>query len=131
MTWMVRTACGVVLAAMLTSAATPAIARDDTLPDVLVDGFYGGLIGALLGTAVMVMTEHPRDHLGYITTGAALGAIGGTGYGLAKITRYSMIDIDRQRIAWHVPTVDTTTRTVPGEPTDVRVSAALITVNFR
>jgi hypothetical protein len=119
------------ISAALTVVATPAFARDDGLSDVLADGFYGGLIGAVLGTAVVVMTEHRSEHLHYITTGAALGAISGTVYGLSRLTRYSMVDIDRRRVAWHVPTIETTVRGGPGEPSDVRVTAGLLTVNFR
>jgi hypothetical protein len=79
----------------------------------------------------MVMTDHPSDHENYITTGAALGVIAGTGYGLSKLTRYGMIEVDQQRVAWHVPTVETTARAAFGEPTEVRVSADLITFTFR
>jgi hypothetical protein len=124
-------ACGLTIVLTLAVAATPARAKDDALADVLVDGFYGGLIGALLGTAVMVMTDHPSEHEKYITTGAALGAIGGTAYGLSKVSRFAAITIDQGRVAWRVPTIQTTARAVPGEPMDVRMSAALVRVNFR
>jgi hypothetical protein len=123
-------ACGLTIVLTLAVAATPARAKDDALADVLVDGFYGGLIGALVGTAVMAMTDHPREHLNYITITAGIGVIGGTGYGLSKLSRYAAITIDQGHVAWRVPTIQTTTRTVPGGPMDVQVSAALVRVNF-
>ncbi len=131
MTRMVRmAACGLTIVSMLALAATPARAKDDALADVLVDGFYGGLIGALLGTAVMAMTENRDEHLSYITTGAALGVIGGTAYGLSKLSRYAAITIDEGRVAWRVPSIQTAVQAVPGEPADVRLSAALVRVHF-
>jgi len=132
MTRMVRmVACGLTIVLTLALAATPARAKDDPLGGVLVDGFYGGLIGALLGTAVMVMTDHPSEHEKYITTGAALGVIGGTAYGLYKVSRYAAITIDQGRVAWRIPSIQTNVQAVPGEPTDVRLSAALVRVTFR
>ncbi|MFZ5863320.1 MAG: hypothetical protein ACOYXR_10835 [Nitrospirota bacterium] len=131
MTNMVRmTACALVIVLTLAMAATPARAKDDALADVLVDGFYGGLIGAMLGTAVMMMTDNRDEHLSYITTGAALGVIGGTAYGLYSMSRYAALTIDGGRVAWRVPTIETTVHQAPGEPADVRVSAALVRVRF-
>lgn len=124
-------ACGLTIVLALALAATPVGAKDDALADVLVDGFYGGLIGALLGTAVMVMTENRDEHQSYITTGAALGVIAGTAYGLAKVSHFAAITVDEGRVAWRVPRIQTAVQAVPGEPTDVRLSAALVRVNFR
>ncbi|MFZ5876269.1 MAG: hypothetical protein ACOYXU_07650 [Nitrospirota bacterium] len=132
MTRMVRmTACGLTIVLALAIAATPARAKDDALADVLVDGFYGGLIGALLGTAVMMMTDNRDEHQSYITTGAALGVIGGTAYGVAKMTQVAAVTIDQGRFAWRVPGIQTTLHTVPGGPENVRLSAALVRVHFR
>jgi hypothetical protein len=124
-------ACGLTIVFALTLAATPAHAKDDALADVLVDGFYGGLIGALLGTAVMMMTENRDEHQSYITTGAALGVIGGTVYGMAKMTRVAAVTIDQGRVAWRVPGIQTTVQAVPGGPENVQLSAALVRVTFR
>ncbi len=106
---MTRMGVGVLAAVLLMVAAIPDTARaqDDTLADVLVDGFYGGLIGALVGTAVMALTDHPRDHLSYITTGAGVGAIGGTAYGLWKAGTHAFVEVDRGRVTWRTPDVST------------------------
>jgi hypothetical protein len=101
------------------------------LADVLVDGFYGGLIGALLGTAVMMMTENRDEHQSYITTGAALGVIGGTVYGMAKMTHVAAVTFDQGRVAWRVPTIQTTVQSAPGGPENVQLSAGLVRVTFR
>jgi hypothetical protein len=132
MTRMVRmVACGLTIVFTLTLAAIPAHAKDDALADVLVDGFYGGLIGALLGTAVMMMTENRDEHQSYITTGAALGVIGGTAYGLAKATKLAAVTIDQGRVAWRVPGIETSVYAAYGEPDEVQLSAALVRVTFR
>jgi prolipoprotein diacylglyceryltransferase len=95
--------------ALLIAIATPARAggQDTTMPDVLVDGFYGGVIGALVGTAVMALTNHPRDHLSYISTGAAVGVITGTVYGLTRAANRALVEVDRGRVTWSVPSVTT------------------------
>lgn len=108
----------------------PARAANNEMGEVLVDGFYGGLIGALLGGAVMVLTDDPGDHLQYMVTGAGIGIIGGTMYGLSKFARRAMIDVERGRIAWRLPAVSPEMTPVPGEAPRVAVSAALLRVRF-
>jgi len=95
--------------ALLIAIAAPARAGgpDTTLPDVLVDGFYGGVIGALVGTAAMALTNHPRDHVSYISTGAAVGIIAGTVYGLTRAANRALVEVDRGRVTWSVPSITT------------------------
>ncbi len=102
-----RAAWAAAVGALLIAIATPARAggQDTTMPDVLVDGFYGGVIGALVGTAVMALTNHPRDHLSYISTGAAVGVITGTVYGLTRAANRALVEVDRGRVTWSVPSV--------------------------
>ena len=104
-----RAAWTAAVCALLIAIATPARAggQDTTVPDVLVDGFYGGVIGALVGTAVMALTNHPGDHLSYISTGAAVGVIAGTIYGLTRAANRALVEVDRGRVTWNVPSVTT------------------------
>ena len=63
----------------------PAVARaEDPMQKTLRDSAYGGLIGALTGTAVLLLTKNPSDHLGFIPTGAAVGVLAGAAYGIAS-----------------------------------------------
>ncbi|MBI5902442.1 MAG: hypothetical protein HZB84_03030, partial [Deltaproteobacteria bacterium] len=56
----------------------PAAARaEDTMQRTLRDSIYGGVIGALAGTAVLLLTKNPGDHLGFIPTGAGVGILVG------------------------------------------------------
>jgi hypothetical protein len=121
--------------AVLTVAAAlwapqPARAANNEMGEVLVDGFYGGLIGALVGGAVMVLTDDPGDHLQYMVTGAGIGIIGGTIYGLSNVARRAMIDVERGRVAWRLPTIFRETTAVAGEAPRVAVSAALVRLRF-
>lgn len=119
------------LAALLVFAIpAPVRAANSEMGDVLVDGFYGGLIGALVGAAVMVLTDDPGDHLEYMATGAGIGVIAGTVYGLSQVGRYAMINVDRGHIAWSVPPIEPVVASGPGEPLRVNVSAALLRVRF-
>jgi hypothetical protein len=121
-----------VCALLAAGAAAPnsVRAQDDALAGVLVDGFYGGLIGALVGTAVMALTAHPRDHLSYITSGAGIGAIGGTLYGLSSVANRAFVDIDRGRVAWRVPDVATALSQDPGGRVQTTHSAAVFRYHF-
>lgn len=121
-----------VCALLVAGAAAPNVARaqDDALVGVLVDGFYGGLIGALVGTAVMALTSHPSDHLSYITSGAGIGAIGGTLYGLSKIANRSFVDIDRGRVTWQVPDLTITPFHDPEGRVQSTYSAAVFRYHF-
>lgn len=117
------------LAATLAVAA-PARAANNEMGDVLVDGFYGGLIGALVGAGVMALTDDPGDHLHYMTTGAGIGVIAGSVYGLSKIARQAMINVDHGHLAWRVPAIEPAVTAGPGEIPRVTVSAAIVRVRF-
>lgn len=117
-------------AALFVAAPEPARAASNEMGDVLVDGFYGGLIGALVGAGVMVLTDDPGDHLQYMATGAGIGVIAGTIYGLSQVARYAMINVDRGQVAWRVPVIEPAVTSVPGETPHVSVSAALVRVRF-
>jgi hypothetical protein len=72
-----------VLALVFTFLTVSTASAQDAMNRTLRDSLYGGLIGALLGTAVMLLTDNPDDHLSYIPTGAAVGVLFGTAYGVA------------------------------------------------
>ncbi len=112
------------------SGPEPVRAANNEMGEVLVDGFYGGLIGALVGGAVMVLTDDPGDHLQYMVTGAGIGIIGGTVYGLSNVARQAMIDVDRGHLAWRMPTISPDVTAAPGEAAHVAVSAALLRIRF-
>lgn len=121
--WLTLTA---ILAVM---APAPARAATDT-GDVLVDGFYGGLIGALVGAGVMVLTDDPGDHTQYMVTGAGIGVIVGTLYGVSKIARHAMVDVDQGRVTWRVPRIEPMVDLGPDGAPEVSVSADLLRVRF-
>lgn len=129
-----QTAGRLMLWALLLTAAvsvsTPDNARAEGMGDVLSDAFYGGLAGALVGAAVLAFTDEPGDHLDYMLTGAGIGVIAGTIYGVAKVTRHAMVDVDRGRVAWHVPRIDPAVGLGADGTTEVSVSAALVRVRF-
>jgi hypothetical protein len=117
------------VSALLVALPEPARAANTEMGDVLVDGFYGGLIGALVGAGVMVSptTRRPPQ---YMTTGAGIGVIAGTVYGLSKVAREAMINVDRGHLAWHIPAIEPAVTSIPGETPRVTVSASLVRVRF-
>ncbi len=121
-----------VCALLVAGAAVPNVAnaQDDALAGVLVDGFYGSLIGALVGTAVMALTAHPKDHLSYITSGAGIGAIGGTLYGLSKVANRAFVDVDRGRVTWRAPGITTVLSRDPEGRFQATYSAAVFRYHF-
>ncbi|MBI3608439.1 MAG: hypothetical protein HY207_10775 [Nitrospirae bacterium] len=121
-----------VCALLVAGAAVPNVARaqDDALAGVLVDGFYGGLVGALVGTAVMALTSHPKEHLSYITSGAGIGAIGGTLYGLSKVANRAFVDVDRGRVTWRAPDITTTASSDPDGRSHPIYSVAVLRYHF-
>lgn len=86
------------------SAASSSSAAESSLREVFQDALYGTGIGALVGGAFMVFTKKPADHFDYIGYGAALGALGGTAYGLAKSAR-SLAEIENGKVKFAVPTI--------------------------
>lgn len=93
--------------------STAARAEEDALHRTLLDALYGGVIGALLGGATLALTNHPGDHLGYIPTGAAIGVIAGTVWGVA--TSAGVVqpvgELHNNRLTFNVPTVNSYTVT--------------------
>lgn len=81
----------------------------DSMQHTLRSSLYGGAIGALLGTAVMLLTDNPDDHLAYIPTGAAVGVLAGAAYGMATSGAFSTaaaeIDTKDGSISLAMPTI--------------------------
>lgn len=127
----IRTAAKwLVLIALVAAWAPPARAANAEMGDVLVNGFYGGLIGTLVGAAVMALTDDPGEHTEYMLTGAGIGVIAGTAYGLSQVARHAMIDVDRGHVSWHVPPIEPVVSLVPGATPEMTVSAAIVRVRF-
>lgn len=93
--------------------SSAAKAEEDTLHRTLTDALYGGIIGALLGGAALALTSHPGDHLSYIPTGAAIGVIAGTAWGVATSAGVvqSVGEVENNRLTFKVPTVNAYTVT--------------------
>jgi hypothetical protein len=119
-----------VATALFVASPVSVRAANNEMGDVLVDGFYGGLIGALVGAGVLALTDDPGDHLQYMVTGAGIGVIAGTVYGLSQVGRQAMIDVDRGHVAWHVPAIAPTVTANAGETPALSVSTALLRVRF-
>lgn len=69
----------------LLGSSTSALAVDENaFRETFTSAFYGAAVGALVGTALMVFTKKPADHLHYIGYGAAAGTLAGTAYGVAR-----------------------------------------------
>ena len=86
----------------------PAMARaEDPLQTTLRDSAYGGVIGALAGTAVLLLTDNPGDHLGFITTGAAVGILAGAAYGIGSSGFVeAAAEVDNGKITLKAPTIN-------------------------
>jgi len=68
------------IALCLTSSRAMA---DDSLAHTIKSALYGGALGGLVAGAVILITDHPGDNLGYIPTGIGAGILLGTAYGIA------------------------------------------------
>lgn len=77
---------------------------EDTFEGIFRDAFYGGLLGGLVGTALLVFTDKPGDHLDYIGYGAAGGVLAGTAYGVARTTR-ALAEVQDGKVQLAVPTI--------------------------
>lgn len=88
----------------LLSTASSAFAADDTIREVFTDAFYGAGIGALVGSALMVFTKKPIDHIDRIAFGAASGVLVGTAVGLAKSAR-AFAEVENGRVKVAFPTI--------------------------
>jgi hypothetical protein len=88
----------------LLSSTSSALAADDTIKEIFVDAFYGAAIGAVVGSAFIIFTKHPEDHLMNIAYGAASGVLVGTAYGVAKSAR-AFAEVENGRVKIALPTV--------------------------
>jgi NhaP-type Na+/H+ or K+/H+ antiporter len=100
-----------VLAMVFTFLAVSTASAADPMQRTLRDSLYGGLIGALLGSAVMLLTDNPDDHLNYIPTGAAVGLLVGAAYGVATSgvmsTAAAEINTKEGSVSLAMPTIST------------------------
>ena len=81
---------------------------DEAMKHTLRSSLYGGVIGAIVGSAIVLLTDDPDDHLEYIPTGAALGVLAGAAYGLATgefIYDRSAIVVEDGKFALRLPTI--------------------------
>lgn len=96
-------------AMVFTFLSVSTASAQDSMQRTLRDSLYGGAIGALLGAAVMLLTDNPDDHLGYIPTGAAVGVLVGAAYGLATSgvmsTAAAEIDTKERSVSLAMPTI--------------------------
>lgn len=100
-----------VLAIVFTFLAVSTASAADPMQRTLRDSLYGGLIGALLGSAVMLLTDNPDNHLNYIPTGAAVGLLVGAAYGVATSgvmsTAAAEINTKEGSVSLAMPTIST------------------------
>jgi hypothetical protein len=119
----------VLLVALLAGAAAPAAAAEGAISTVFNDAWYGGLTGALVGTAVLVFSSDPGDHLMYIGYGAAGGVLVGTAIGLVDTTR-SFAEVRDGRLAFAAPTVVPVVERDPGGTASIGLRADLFRARF-
>ncbi|MBI5235295.1 MAG: hypothetical protein HY886_03500 [Deltaproteobacteria bacterium] len=91
---------------LLCTTATRGVAADSTMKTTVNDALYGGLLGTLVGTAVLLLTDKPGDHLNYIPTGAGIGVLFGAAYGLATSgVVQSVGEIEGSKFTLNAPTI--------------------------
>ena len=91
-------------ATLITSLAVPCSAAESAFQEAFSNAFYGGLLGGLAGTALLVFTKKPADHVNYIYYGAAGGVLVGTAFGLAKSSK-SLVSIENGNVQVAMPTI--------------------------
>lgn len=82
---------------------------EDLMQTTFKDAMYGGLIGALLGSALVLLTDNPDDHLGYIPTGAGVGILVGAAYGLGTsgiVQSAGAAEVTDGKLTFNMPTVE-------------------------
>jgi len=90
-----------VTALLLAIWSAPCHAAESTFKGIFTDAFYGGLTGTLVGGAIMAFAKRPADHLDYLGFGAAVGVLTGAAYGIGK----AMVEMDRSRVSFSLPTI--------------------------
>ncbi len=92
---------------LLCTTASRSMAADSTMKTTVTDALYGGLLGALVGTAVLLLTDNPGDHLNYIPTGAGIGVLFGAAYGLATSggVVQSIGEVEGSKFTLNAPTI--------------------------
>lgn len=81
---------------------------EDVMQQTMRDALYGGVVGALVGAAVLLLTDNPDDHLGYIPTGAGIGILAGAAYGVATsgmMITSSAAEVEDGKITFNMPTI--------------------------
>ena len=92
------------LVAMLGASTTAFAVDENAFRETFTSAFYGLSVGALVGTALMVFTHKPADHLDYIGFGAAAGTLAGTVYGVARSSR-SFASVENGKVKIAMPTI--------------------------
>ena len=82
---------------------------EDMMQTTLRDALYGGIVGALIGSAVVLLTDNPEDHLGFIPTGAGVGILVGAAYGVATsgVISTAGAEIEDGKLTLNMPTIRT------------------------
>lgn len=95
--------------ALIFTFLTFSVARaEDVMQQTMRDALYGGVVGALVGAAVLLLTDNPDDHLGYIPTGAGIGILAGAAYGVATsgmMITSSAAEVEDGKITFNMPTI--------------------------
>lgn len=92
------------LVALLGTTSSAFAVDENAFRETFTSALYGLSVGALVGTALMVFTHKPADHLDYIGFGAAAGALAGTVYGVARSSR-SFASIENGSVKIAMPTI--------------------------
>jgi len=82
---------------------------EDMMQVTLRDALYGGIVGALIGSAVVLLTDNPDNHLGFIPTGAGVGILAGAAYGVATsgVITTAGAEIEDGKFTLNMPTIKT------------------------
>ncbi len=85
---------------------------EDAMQETFRSAGFGGLIGALVGAGVWMISDNDEwdDHISYIPTGAGVGILIGTAYGLythTVVQQRAATEVKDGRLTFNVPTVRT------------------------
>mgnify|MGYP001571249137 CR=1 FL=1 len=102
----------VLLALAFVSFSFKPAQAEDAMQSTFISAGYGGLIGALVGAGVWMISDNDEwdDHISYIPTGAGVGILAGTAYGLYThmAVRNAAAEVRDGRLTFNVPAVKTT-----------------------